>query len=73
VPTGVQDPEWTRDGRGILFIKNGTLWIDPHLGAANAHPIARLVSAGAVPDYRNPTYQDWYYGHMNWHEQYAWY
>jgi hypothetical protein len=73
VPTGVQDPEWTRDGRGILFIKDGSLWIDPHLGAANAHPIARLVSAGAVPDYQNPTYQDWYYGHMDWHEQYAWY
>lgn len=73
VPKGVQDPTWTRDGRGILFVKDGALWLDSHLGAANPHPIARLISAHAVPTFRNPAYQTWYYGHMDWHNLFAWY
>lgn len=73
VPSGVEDPEWTRDGRGILFVKDGALWIDSHLGAGNAHPIARLAPAGSLPDPESPAYQGWYYGHMNWHDLFAWY
>lgn len=73
VPKGVQSPVWTRIGRGILFVKDGTLWLDPHIGAANAHPIARLIPANAVPNLQNPAYQGWYYGHMNWHDLFAWY
>lgn len=72
MPMGAEDPEWTRDGRGLLFMKDGALWLDPHLGAANAHPIARLVSAGAVPNYQS-RYLGWYYGHMDWHDLFAWY
>lgn len=73
VPKGAQDPEWTRDGRGILFVKDGALWLDPHLGAANAHPMARLVPTHFVPALKKPAFQDWYYGHMNWHDLFAWY
>ncbi|MDQ2745380.1 MAG: hypothetical protein M3Z66_24215 [Chloroflexota bacterium] len=73
VPKGVQDPQWTRDGRGILFVKDGALWLDPHLGAANPTPIARLVPAHFVPNFQKPAYQGWYYGHMNWHDLFAWY
>lgn len=73
VPKGVQDPTWTRDGRGILFVKDGALWLDSHLGAANPHPIARLVPVHSVPTFQNPAYQTWYYGHMDWHNLFAWY
>jgi hypothetical protein len=75
VPMGVQDPQWTRDGRGILFVKDGALWMVPHLGASNAHPMARLVPARFVPNYlgSNHAYQGWYYGHMDWHDLFAWY
>lgn len=73
VPHGVQDPEWTRDGRGLLFIRNGGLWLDSHFGAGNPHRIAQLVSAGALPNYHNPAFQGWYYGHMDWHALFAWY
>jgi hypothetical protein len=38
----------------------------------NAYPIARLVPAGSVPNYQNPAYQGWYYGHMDWHDLFAW-
>ena len=74
VPKGVQDPQWTRDGRGILFVKDGALWLVPHLGASNAYRVARLVPAHVVPDrLGHPAFQDWYYGHMNWHDLFAWY
>lgn len=73
VPRGVQDPEWTRDGRGILFVKGGALWLDPHLGAANPYPVAQLVPAHFVPDLQKPAFQNWYYGHMDWHSLFAWY
>jgi dipeptidyl aminopeptidase/acylaminoacyl peptidase len=73
VPKGVQDPTWTRDGQGVLFVKDGALWLDSHLGAASPHPIARLVPAHAVPTFQNPAYQTWYYGHMDWHNLLAWY
>lgn len=73
VPSGAQDPQWTRDGRGILFVKDGALWLDPHLGAANAFLVARLVPAHFVPDLRKPAFQDWYYGHLDWHDLFAWY
>jgi dipeptidyl aminopeptidase/acylaminoacyl peptidase len=73
VPHGVEDPEWTRDGRGILFVKNGALWLDSHLGAANPQPIVRFVPPNSTPDWRNPAFQRWYYGHMDWHDLYAWY
>jgi Tol biopolymer transport system component len=73
VPKGAQGPEWTHDGRGILFVKDGALWLDPHFGAANAHPIARLVSAHPLPGRERPAYQNSYYGHMNWHDLFAWY
>jgi len=73
VPDGAQDPQWTRDSRGILFVKDGALWLDPHLGAANAYLVARLVPAHFVPDLRKPAFQDWYYGHMNWRDLFAWY
>jgi hypothetical protein len=74
-PKGGQDPQWTRNGRGLLFVKDGDLWLDPQLGAAAARPIARLVPAHFVPDYLDSShaYQDWYYGHMDWHELFAWY
>ena len=75
VPKDAQDPDWTRDGQGILFVKHGALWLDTNFGASNAYPIARLVPAHFVPDYLNPNhaYQDWYYGHMDWHDLFAWY
>jgi dipeptidyl aminopeptidase/acylaminoacyl peptidase len=78
VPLGAQDPEWTRDGRGILFVKDGALWLDPHLGAANAHPITRLAPARSVPFIQAPVsrkaaFQNWYYGHMDWRDLFAWY
>ena len=73
VPKGAHGPEWTGDGRGILFVKDGELWLDPHLGAANAHPIARLVSPHPLPGREMPAYQSSYYGHMNWHDLFAWY
>jgi dipeptidyl aminopeptidase/acylaminoacyl peptidase len=73
LPAGVQDPEWTRDGRGILFVKDGALWRDPHLGAANPTFVARLIPAGAAPDLRRPAFRSWYYGHMDWHNLFAWY
>jgi TolB protein len=73
VPKGAQDPQWTRDGRGLLFVKGGVLWGDFHAGAANALPIVRLVPANFVPNLQNPAFQSWYYGHMDWHELYAWY
>jgi Tol biopolymer transport system component len=73
VPKGAQDPEWTRDGRGILFVKDGALWLDPNLGVASASPIARLVPVHFVPGLRKPAFQNWYYGHMNWHDLFAWY
>ncbi|GAC1403483.1 MAG: hypothetical protein NVSMB52_17460 [Chloroflexota bacterium] len=73
VPKGVQDPEWTRDRRGLLFVKDGALWLDPHLGAANPSRIAQLVPAHWVPSFGKPVFQNWYYGHMNWHDLFAWY
>jgi len=73
VPKGVQDPEWTRDGRGLLFVKDGALWLDSHLGAGNPYPVAQLVPAHSVPSFQKPAYQNWYYGHMNWHDLFAWY
>jgi dipeptidyl aminopeptidase/acylaminoacyl peptidase len=73
VPAGAQDPEWTRDGRGILFVRDGALWLDPHLGAANPTPIARLVPSHAAPGLHRPAFQGWYYGHMDWHDLFAWY
>jgi hypothetical protein len=74
VPRGAQSPQWTRDGRGILFVKDGALWLDPNLAVTNARIIARLVPANAVPDLlTNHAYQTWYYGHMDWHNLYAWY
>ncbi len=75
IPKGVQDPTWTRDGRGLLFVKDGTLWGDVHFGAANPRPIARLVPANLDPGAAgsNHAYQDWYYGHMDWHNLFAWY
>jgi hypothetical protein len=75
VPKGVQDPTWTRDGRGLLFVKDGSLWIDPHFGTANPHPIVRMVPASLDPGVVGPNhaYQDWYYGHMDWHNLFAWY
>jgi hypothetical protein len=73
VPKGAQDPQWTRDGRGILFVRHGALWLDPDISAARPHPIARLLPAHFVPGFRKPAFQNWYYGRMNWHDLFAWY
>jgi dipeptidyl aminopeptidase/acylaminoacyl peptidase len=73
VPKGAQDPTWTRDGHGVLFVKDGAIWFDPRLGSSTAHPIARLVPAHFVPSFQKPAFQDWYYGHMDWRDLFAWY
>jgi dipeptidyl aminopeptidase/acylaminoacyl peptidase len=73
VPKGVEDPQWTRDGRGMLFVKSGALWLVSHLGASNAYRLVQLVPANSLPNPQDPAYEGWYYGHMDWHNLFAWY
>jgi len=72
VPAGVSAPQWTRDGRGLLFVRNGALWLDVHYGASNPRRLAQLIPPNTFPD-QSFAYQLWYYGHMNWHDLFAWY
>jgi dipeptidyl aminopeptidase/acylaminoacyl peptidase len=72
VPKGVEDPQWTRDGRGMLFVKSGALWLVSHLGASNAYRLVQLVPANSLPNPQDPAYEGWYYGHMDWHNLFAW-
>jgi dipeptidyl aminopeptidase/acylaminoacyl peptidase len=71
VPRGAADPEWTPDGRGLLFERDGSLWLIPHVGASNAHPLV-VLTKHVFPDLHHPAYQRWYYGHMDWHDLFAW-
>jgi hypothetical protein len=69
---GAADPQWTRDSSGLLFERNGSLWLVRHLGAFNSLPLVGLTSS-VSPNLHHPAYQSWYYGHMNWHDLFALY
>ncbi len=71
-PAGVSAPRWTRDGRGLLFVKNGALWLDVHYGASNPQPVVQLIPPNTFPD-QSSVSQLWYYGHIDWSELYAYY
>lgn len=61
--TGVAAPQWSHDGRSILFVRDNALW----LIHANSHRPARRIAgplfAGHWPNY---------YGYVSWSDQFAW-
>lgn len=64
IPAGVEDPMWTRDGDGFLFVRDGQLWLDAHPGEGRPQRLARLIPDVGAPDH---------YGHTNWRALFAWY
>jgi Tol biopolymer transport system component len=72
IPGGVADPQWTRDGRGLLFVQDNALWFDVHVGAANPYLVARLFPSGQVPQVGAYWDDLAYYGHVQWEHLFAW-
>lgn len=65
---GVSDPTWTAGG--ILFEARGGLAYLRSPAAFNTFGVAQFTRT-LVPNPYDATYQDWYYGHMDWHTLYA--
>jgi dipeptidyl aminopeptidase/acylaminoacyl peptidase len=70
---GIADPQWTRDGRGVLFVRDDAIWFHSRLGVGKSVMLARLFRSAQVPSY---TERDWvglaYYGHVQWESLFAW-
>ena len=58
---GVFGPSWSRDGRHLLYLRDGALWLmDTVTGTA-----ARIVTLKLDPS-------AYVYGHINWQQQATW-
>jgi TolB protein len=69
----VHAPVWSRDGRGMLFVRHNALWFDSHVGAANAVKVAQLFQDQSAANYPGPNWSLYFYGHMDWHMLFDWY
>lgn len=61
--TGVAAPQWSRDGRSILYVRDNALWIIRPGGKRPPRRIAGPLFSGHWPNY---------YGHIDWADQFAW-
>lgn len=62
--TGIHDPQWSRDGRRLLYIRDDAVWELPVSGGSPQ----RVAGPVDVP---NAPYG--YYGHLDWAAGWAWY
>jgi TolB protein len=69
---GVYDPEWSRDGRGILFVRDNALWFDANVGASSPQKVAQLFPARTRIGFASPCCGLFYYGHVQWDSLFAW-
>lgn len=60
---GVYSPQWSADGRHVLYVRDNALWLIDVRGG----PPTRIV--GPFP--QSPA-QLWYYGHISWSDVYIW-
>ena len=63
--TGVAAPEFSSDGRWIMFVRDDGLWLVPVSGGGTATEVAAPLFGSAGP----PNY----YGQIDWPGQFAWY
>jgi TolB protein len=69
----VHAPEWSRDGRGLIFVSNNAIWYDAHAGAGLPVSVVPLFHGQSAMNYPGPNWSLFYYGHMDWHMLYSWY
>ena len=60
--TGVYDPQWSADGRHVLFVRDNWLWLIDVLGGPPSRVLGPFGS-GWFSDY---------YGHQSWSEYWTW-
>ena len=60
--TGVYDPQWSADGRHVLFVRDNSLWLIDVLGG----PPSRVLGPFG------PGWFSDYYGHQSWSEYWTW-
>lgn len=70
---GVYDPQWSRDGQKLLFVRDNAVWLAAHAGAAKPIKLIQLFPGSAVPAYPGPYWDITYYGHLQWGSLFAWY
>ena len=63
---GVQAPQWSRDGRSILFARNNALWYESQVGVTAPVKVAQPFPPRQIPKLI-------YYGHVAWDSVFAWY
>jgi hypothetical protein len=60
---GATSPEWSANGKSLLFVSGDALWLLPSLGATPQKVAGPLFPANAWPTY---------YGEVGWQGQFAW-
>jgi TolB protein len=62
--TGVYDPQWSRDGRHVLYLRDKAIWL---IGVSGGPPVKII---GPLP---TPPGLFGYYGHVSWSGTLAWF
>ena len=63
--TGIYDPQWSADGRHIVYIRGNSLWEVPVAGGPAAE-VAGPIDAGLDAPFG-------FYGYFHWSAGWAWY
>jgi hypothetical protein len=69
---GIADPQWTRHGRGVLYVRDNAIWYDPHLGAGTSVMLAHLFPSGQLSQFGGYWDDLFYYWHIRWERLFAW-
>ncbi|MDQ7097021.1 hypothetical protein REC12_25840 [Desulfosporosinus sp. PR] len=62
--TGIYQPEWSKDGKRIMYVRDNSLWL---IGADGGNP-QRII--GPFPGWEKDPFG--YYGYI-WHDDFAWF
>ncbi len=63
IPNGASVPQWSADGRSLLYVSHNSLWILPTLGGKPVEIASPLFATGNWPEY---------YAQVPWDAQFAW-
>jgi TolB protein len=70
--TGVYDPQWSRDGRHVLYLRDNAIWL---IGVSGGPPVKIVDSSpvGSSPALPTALGLFGYYGHVSWSGTLAWF
>jgi TolB protein len=70
--TGVYDPQWSRDGRHVLYLRDNAIWL---IGVPGGPPVKIVDSSpvGSSPALPTAPRLFGYYGHVSWSGTLAWF